>query len=140
MSEAERQACEIRLRAERRAGQLLSELEKAKGSPGNQYTGPLPRQDRSNPPTLAELGVSPNQSSRWQKLASVSETNFEATFARSEKPSTTGMIREHDAFKPRAQATVDPRALWLWGRVATPSRPFSVDAGRGSARALATRC
>jgi hypothetical protein len=40
--EAERRACEIRLRAERKT-------EKAKGSPGNQYTGPVARDDRSNP-------------------------------------------------------------------------------------------
>jgi hypothetical protein len=32
--EAERQCYEIRLRAERKAGELLSQMEKAKGAPG----------------------------------------------------------------------------------------------------------
>jgi hypothetical protein len=35
--EAERRACEIRLRAERRCGQLLRQMAKAKGAPGNQH-------------------------------------------------------------------------------------------------------
>ncbi len=59
--ELERQACEIRLRVERRSGQLLAEMEKAKGSAGNQYTGPVERADRSK--TLPELGITRDQSS-----------------------------------------------------------------------------
>jgi len=56
-TEAERQACEIRIRAERRAGSLLSEMEMAKAAPGNQYTGNLDRSaDPTGPKTLRELG------------------------------------------------------------------------------------
>jgi len=35
--------------------------EKAKGSPGNQYTGPVPARNQSIPPTLRDLGVSKRQ-------------------------------------------------------------------------------
>jgi hypothetical protein len=52
--EMEIKLCEIRLRAERRAGQLLAETERAKASPGNQYTGTLdPSSASSGPKTLS---------------------------------------------------------------------------------------
>jgi hypothetical protein len=57
--EAETKACEIRLRAERRCGQLLSERKMAQGSPGNQHTGPLTSCEGSKP--LANLGISKPQ-------------------------------------------------------------------------------
>jgi hypothetical protein len=54
--EAEDRCKEIRYRAERKWGQLYKVGEKAKGSPGNQYTGPVEHEDRSK--TLADLGIS----------------------------------------------------------------------------------
>src|SRR5208282_4171463 len=69
------QACEIRLRAERRAGQLLLEMEK---NPGRRGEG-RPRKDGTKftrsasasayPPKLEDIGVSKDQSSKWQRLA-----------------------------------------------------------------------
>lgn len=68
--------------AERRAGQLLTEMAKAKASPGNQYTGKVDRShDTTGPTTLAELGISKDQSSKWQQLAAVPEAEFEAVLA-----------------------------------------------------------
>jgi hypothetical protein len=110
-TEAERQACEIRLRAERKAGQLLAEMDKQKAAPGNQYTGPLPHGDGSK--TLADLGISHNQSSKWQKLANVPDDAFEHDL-QADHPTTSGIIAAHS--EPR-QSHVDPRALWLWGRL-----------------------
>jgi hypothetical protein len=72
-TEAERRACEIRLRAERKAGQLLAKMEKAKGGQPYQSGGTM-----GSPKTLKALGVSPDQSSRWQALAGVPEEDFEA--------------------------------------------------------------
>src|SRR3954468_11429425 len=89
--EAEAQACEIRLRAERRAGQLLREMEKAKGgrpsleNPSRATTG------------LSDLGISRDQSSKWQKLAGIPEDDFEASLAAPGKPSTTDIIADHAA-------------------------------------------
>ena len=65
---------EIKVRAERKAGKMLAEMEKQK--PG-QY------QQRSHhvtvdiPPTLADIGITKNESSRWQKLAAVDDEKFE---------------------------------------------------------------
>jgi hypothetical protein len=70
-----RDATEIRLRAERRAGELLTETPKALPRGSNQH------EDRSriatDPPTLADLGVTKTQSSKWQKLAALPEDKFE---------------------------------------------------------------
>jgi hypothetical protein len=69
------QACEIRLRAERKAGQLLAQMEKAKGArfAGREPDGsPRRSPDATAEKTLADLGISKGQSSRWQKLADVS--------------------------------------------------------------------
>lgn len=76
--------CEIRLRAERKAGQLLSKMEKNKGAAA-------PARSRGAT-TLKELGVSKDQSSRWQALAGVPEEEFEAALGGEEKPTTNGII------------------------------------------------
>jgi hypothetical protein len=77
-TELEQKACEIRLRAERRCGQLLKVLEMAKGTRGQRAGGSTVRPPETAQP-LAELGISKTQSSRWQKLADVPEEDFEAT-------------------------------------------------------------
>ncbi len=67
-TDAERKATEIRLRAERRAGELLRETKKAKGgrpekNPSHGTTGFEEGQQKP----LSDLGISHDQSSRWQK-------------------------------------------------------------------------
>lgn len=110
--EAEAQACEIRLRAERRAGQLLRDMEKLRGRP-----------EKASPATtLSDLGVSRDQSSKWQKLASIAEDDFEASLAKP-KASTTGIIAEHEDRDP-----IDKRGLWLWGRLKDFEREGVLDA------------
>jgi N6-adenosine-specific RNA methylase IME4 len=77
-------ATEIRKRAEIRAGELLAEMEKNKGAQGtgsNQHEVRSLQSDRTSPPTLKDLGISKNQSSRWQKFASLSEDEQEARIA-----------------------------------------------------------
>jgi len=76
-SEAERRCCEIRLRAERRAGALLREREMAKG--GQPFQA-IPRGARGVE-TLAELGISYDQSAQWQKVAAMPAPEFEAAVA-----------------------------------------------------------
>jgi len=68
-TDAERQAAEIRLRAERKAGQLLATMEKAKPSGNNQHKDRSPR--TTDPPKLKDLGISKDQSSQWQKLGAM---------------------------------------------------------------------
>ena len=67
---------EIKVRAERRAGELLRDMPKNSGARGI-GTSAIPLSD-DTPPTYEELGISLNQASRWQKLAGVDEDKFEA--------------------------------------------------------------
>jgi hypothetical protein len=102
--EAEQQACRIRLRAERRSGELLAE------------TKHLGRPQKVSPrATLSDLSISRDQSSDWQKMAEVPEEEFEAALA-GEKPSTAGIVALADPARKRA-TPVDHEALYLWGRL-----------------------
>jgi hypothetical protein len=68
--EAERQCCEIRLRAERKAGEVLRQIEKAKGAqgnPGGRGAPIVPSSRMTAQKTLSDLGITRNQSSQWQK-------------------------------------------------------------------------
>ncbi len=81
-------AAEIRIRAERRLGQMLAEQKAAGGlSTGaagagiNQHTPREVRSPVTTAPTLAQAGISKDLSSRAQKLAAVPEAEFEAELA-----------------------------------------------------------
>jgi phage N-6-adenine-methyltransferase len=95
-------AAEIRIRAQRRMGEELAKAELAKGAPGNQYIGPVPEEDRSNV-TLAGIGISKNQSSRYQHLAGIEEDTFDAVVEahkRAGEPiSTASVARVADAIE-----------------------------------------
>src|ERR1700730_4985813 len=70
------QATEIRMRAERRAGELLARMEKNKGAvPGK--TGSKGRPVLDDAPKLSDLDINKSQSARWQKLAEIKEDDFE---------------------------------------------------------------
>ncbi len=60
---------EIKIWAERRAGELLAVMEKDKGGRPNKKTSRIVRQVSS----LKDLGIGRDQSSRWQKIASIPE-------------------------------------------------------------------
>jgi len=70
-------ATEIKVRAERRAGEMLREMEK---NPGTRAAGSRMMRPPDTP-TLEQLGINKAQSSRWQKLAAVSEDKFEQAVA-----------------------------------------------------------
>ena len=74
-----RWATEIKVRAERRAGQMLCESPKNPGAKGTARRQHEVRSHRGTapPPKLDELGITKNDSSRWQKLASIEEEVFE---------------------------------------------------------------
>lgn len=71
-------AAEIKLRAERKAGEMLAAMEKKKPGPKPK---PGPEQEEIGPTmgpisSLDDLGITKNQSSRWQQEASVPEEKF----------------------------------------------------------------
>jgi N6-adenosine-specific RNA methylase IME4 len=77
-------ATEIRLRAERRAGELLAQM-KARGERQKAGDQTLKRNGSVAAPLapkLADLGVTKKQSANWQKLAALPEETFEQKIAR----------------------------------------------------------
>jgi hypothetical protein len=102
-TEAERQACEIRLRAERKYGQLDAEMNptsKTKGGRGKK--------------ALRGKTVSKQQAAKWRRLGKIPQKDFDEALNQAEKPTTSGVIRVTTAPKVNP---VSPEALWLWGRL-----------------------
>jgi hypothetical protein len=91
--EAQNHAAEIKLRAERRAGELLAAMAKNRGTLLGGHTvlppGPEPR--------LADLAISKMQSSRWQRVAAIPPAVFEqhiaAVKAAGEELTSAGLLR-----------------------------------------------
>ena len=116
--EAERQAANVRLRAERRAGELLKELARAEpeqrsvnGRAGNNVNG----DDEIKSPyasALSDSGMSRQTAHQYQAQANVPEQEFNAVLEGPSKPSRAAIIRQA---KPEPKVNDD--ALWLWGRL-----------------------
>ena len=100
--EPERQAAEIRIRCERRAGELLQELTRATG-PGR---GKKMFRDGTSFPSpyaaaLADNDLSRKSANEYQKLAAIPEETFEAALASpGKKPTTAGVLRAAKASDP----------------------------------------
>ena len=109
--EAVKLATEIKLRAERKAGEILRDTPKQAGARGIGKSG-IPEENST--PTLADIGVTPKESSRFQKLASIPAEDFEPVA----KQEATGdevlpaAPSEADAYLAflAAQATPEPQA------------------------------
>lgn len=93
--DAMNEAAEVKLRAERKAGEALVLRDRPP-------TGPTPElgsssEPNSRPPTLDELGITKKQSMNWQTEASVPEPVFEEhiaeTKAAGEPLTTAGIVR-----------------------------------------------
>ena len=109
-TDAERRAAEIRMRAERKAGQLLTKMPKANGARG---IGKKVASSATTP--LSALGITRNQSSLWQKLGAMPQKDFDYAIGTSVKPPSTKGILRGAAPPPRRIAA--PEAIWLWGRL-----------------------
>jgi len=72
---AQNQCAEVRLRAERRLGGELADLEKNRGRPRKRSSGATVL------PTLKELGIKKTQSSHWQAIARLADEDFETHIA-----------------------------------------------------------
>lgn len=104
---------EIKLRAERKAGSLLAEMPKhPAGRPPENRSQP----ETNLPPKLADIGVSKNQSYRWQQAAAVPDDVFEdyiETVRQDEDGThdliTTSGLRHHAGRQPKPE---NPFADW----------------------------
>lgn len=78
--EAQNHAAEIKIRAQRKAGEILSSMEKAKG--GRPYQATSSQEvGVDKPPTYADLDISYKDAHQWQTIASVPEELFEEFIA-----------------------------------------------------------
>ena len=129
--DAERQCQQIRLRAERRCGELLKEMPVAAGGQPYQSRGASSRPDV--PKTLAQLGISADQSSDWKKLAEIPEKDFEASLVAMDTPTTSGILRrcgteaaDIPSGEPRVTSETVKDIIWKLG--------WAVDAGCSAAQ------
>ncbi len=117
--ELQNQAAEIRLLAEHRAGRLLLDMAKNPGARGEgrpRKDGKLRRSSSTTayPPKLNDLGISKDQSSKWQRMAQMMDA---ATFERALKLakerdgelSTAALLRAvKEVLRPEASTVVEP--------------------------------
>jgi hypothetical protein len=112
-------ASNIRVRAERRLGELLHKM-KARGERHNGRNAPNALKSRGATPTLADLGIDKHRASRAKQLADVDEDEFELALSGERVAQPRTILR---ATKKQPVAVVEPPAvpithtLDLWGRV-----------------------
>lgn len=101
-------ATEIKVRAERRAGEMLAQM-KVNGSrhDGRNIKKPQESHDTTPEATLDSIGISKDQSSRWQKLAAIPEKQFEEAVAAAKEVAgevtTAAMLRARRTDKPASK-------------------------------------
>ena len=136
--DAEREAANVRLRAERRVGELLKELARADvPNPTGRNQHEVTSTDKTQPQpsisdmarargpspyaaALADQGMSRQQASRYQAIANIPEPVFEKALSGPEKATTAGMIKQAQEARaqvrePAPKPRVSEAALWLWG-------------------------
>jgi len=117
-------ATEIKVRAERKAGEMLSASaangERAGKSDGGKRSAEVRWGSKSDDatthaPTLSDIGITKDQSHRWQQLASMSESHFEAAVATARESAgqvtTAFMLREAQKARPQPKAGAKAEAL-----------------------------
>jgi N6-adenosine-specific RNA methylase IME4 len=94
--EAEAKAARIRIRAEKKTGELLREAKRSGQRRDATQGRPKASDDTTliSPVTkLSDLGVSRDQSSQWQQLADIPKETFEKALAADKVPTTQGVLR-----------------------------------------------
>jgi hypothetical protein len=117
-AELQNMIAEQKIRTQRILGQLLKESEIRGGNHGNQY-----QMAKSVPSTLANYGISKDQSSTFQKIAALPEEIFEQEIATAKVESekrielTTSRVltaaKEYEQAKKKEDAEISPRDKML---------------------------
>jgi hypothetical protein len=100
-------ATQIVLRSKRRMGEMLAQMPKASGGQPYQSLGVTSSNGNGHghhevPPSLADLGISRNDSSAFQRIAKLPEAEFENALCEAD-PSIQGLLR-------RAREPIPPAA------------------------------
>lgn len=111
-------ATEIKVRAERKAGEMLrksAESGERAMARSNLVNSPKSHDSTSaTSPTLAQIGITKDQSSRWQSLASMSDSHFETAVETAKESAgevtTAFMLREAKKTKPVGKPKTGPKA------------------------------
>lgn len=110
-SELIKYATEIRVRAQRRAGEMLAVTEKA---PAGRPAVNRSSDTTNSPATLSDMGITKDQSSNWQTLATMSDEHFEATVEAAKdtagEVTTAFMLREAKRGKPHGKPKTGHKA------------------------------
>jgi len=102
--EAQNNVAEIRLRAERKAGELLAEMRSSHTTSSNRTA--------DDPPVLRDIGISKDQSSNWQRIAAIPVETFEEHLAETKADerelTTAGLVRiakqiERESVQPESE-------------------------------------
>jgi hypothetical protein len=88
-------ATEIKLRAERRCGELLIEAKETgqRQTPGGDRKSSSSLHEDDRLPTLVDLRITPDQSSQWQQLAKLDGRIFERRLAKASDPRVLTTMR-----------------------------------------------
>lgn len=117
-TDMERAAVNIRIRAERKAGQMLKDLNPGRGGNNNPEGSNqhVSRPKGHSEPLTSEYAqakqsanISDTQAKRWQQLADVEDDTFEEIMEDSEKLSTNRIINK--------EKQIDSDIIWLMGRL-----------------------
>ena len=133
--EAAGHALEIRVRAERKTGEMLRARKKHPGGRPN-WLQPA----TSLPATLEELGVEKTQALRWQRIASIPEEKFESEIQERTLAgdlSTSQMVRFARDVKTEAKRDLqtreeDARSMKLWGGQTAELTPQSIEQAKSA--------
>ena len=141
--EIQNKAADIRLRAERKAGELLKQMEKNKGGWKSCGSTMEPQDDT---PKLKDLGIEKKQSMRWQQIADLPEEIFEEVIEKTkeEKKELTQvlMLRESKDFqlqKKKAEHADLPKTVFPEGEfnLVYADPPWDYDFAETQSRDLA---
>ena len=108
--ELQNQAAEIRIRAERRAGELLVDMQTS----GERQPKERGRPSKvSSPTTLPKLGITRDQSSKWQRLARmIDDATFDKAVAQAKENdgelTTAGLLRAIREIVTPSEVFIEP--------------------------------
>jgi len=110
--DAERQAINVRVRAERRAGELLRGLQKSPGGKPTQKSYSSQGKKSKFAEQKQASNISDSQAANWQQLAEMPEEKFTEKIEDMKRKVGTRRKPRGPKVKP-----IPDRALWVWGQI-----------------------